>query len=88
VKARPKSRLKPVLASLLAKARRRETVAAPERAGEVRRLAVADQPRDIRDGDRGLLGQQLSGGCHTPCKQVLVKAQLAELRVRALHLAG
>jgi hypothetical protein len=77
-----------VLACLLAKARRCETVAAPERAREVRRLAVADEPRDIRDGDRRLLGQQLRGRRHPPRQQILVKAELAELRIGALHLAG
>ncbi|HTB69890.1 MAG TPA: hypothetical protein VK707_02795 [Solirubrobacteraceae bacterium] len=53
----------------------------------MRRLAVADDPRDRRDRDRRLLGEQLRGGAHPPRAQVLVEAQLAELRVRALHLA-
>ena len=44
----------------LAKARRRAAVAAAERAREVRRLAVADEARDVRDRDRALLDQQLA----------------------------
>jgi hypothetical protein len=53
----------------------------------VRRLAVADQPRDVAHGDRRLIGQQLRGGAHASRQQILVKAQLAELRVGSLHLA-
>ncbi len=67
--------------------RRREPVAAAERPREVRRLAVADEPCDRRDRDRRLLGQQLRSRRHPPRAQVLVEAHLAELRVRALHLA-
>jgi hypothetical protein len=70
----------------LAKARRREAVAATKGAREVRRLAVADELRDVVHGDRRLLGQQLRRGGHAPREQILVKAHLAELRVRALHL--
>jgi hypothetical protein len=70
-----------------AEQRRRDPVAATEDEREVRRLAVADEPRDRRDRDRRLLGEQLRGGHHPPRAQILVKAQLAELRVRALHLA-
>jgi hypothetical protein len=71
----------------LAKARRREPVAATKRAREVRRMAVADELRDVAHGDRRLLGQQLGGRGHASRAQVLVKARLTELRVRALHLA-
>jgi hypothetical protein len=53
----------------------------------VRRLAVADQPRDVGDCDRRLLGEQLCGGAHPLRAQVLVKAQLAELLIRTLNLA-
>ncbi len=41
-----------VVTRALAEARRREAVAAAERAREVRRLAVADQARDVAHGDR------------------------------------
>jgi hypothetical protein len=71
----------------LAKARRREPVATAKRAREVRRVAVADELGDVAHGDRRLLGQQLGGRGHASREQVLVKARLAELRVRALHLA-
>jgi hypothetical protein len=70
----------------LAKARRRDAEAPPKRACEVRRLAVADELRDIADRDRRLLGEQLRRGGHPPCEQVLVEAELAELRVRSLNL--
>jgi hypothetical protein len=52
----------------------------------VRRLAIADQPRDVANGDRRLLGEQLRGGRHASREQFLVKAHVAELRIRALHL--
>jgi hypothetical protein len=52
----------------------------------VRRLAVADEPRDVADGNRRLLGEQLRRRAHPPREQVLVEAQLAELRIRALNL--
>jgi hypothetical protein len=45
----------------LAKARRRQAVASPEHSREMRRLTVADEPRDVTHGDRRLLGQQLRG---------------------------
>jgi hypothetical protein len=45
----------------LAKARRRHAVAAPERTREMRRLPVADEPRDVAHGKRRLLRQQLRG---------------------------
>jgi hypothetical protein len=71
---------------LLAKARRRQAVALAKDAREVRRLAVADEPRDVAHSDRRLLGEQLRSGRHAPSVQILVEAQLAELRVRALDL--
>ena len=52
----------------------------------MRRLAVADQPRDVCDRDRRLIGQQVRRGVHAPRAQVLVEALLAELRIRALQL--
>jgi hypothetical protein len=48
-----------VRARLLAEARGRHAEAPPEGAGEVRRLPVADDPRDVAHGDRGLLCKQL-----------------------------
>lgn len=54
----------------------------------MRRLAIADQTRDIRDGDRALLLQQIGSGGHSPREEVLAKRHLAELGVRALKLAG
>jgi hypothetical protein len=71
----------------LAKARRREPVAAAKGAREVRCVAVADQPRDVAHGERRLLAEQLRRGVHAPREQILVKARLAELRIRALQLA-
>jgi hypothetical protein len=50
-------------------------------------MAVADELRDVAHGDRRLLGQQLRGRGHASREQILVEARLAELRVRALHLA-
>jgi hypothetical protein len=50
-----------VRARQLAKARRRDAVASPEHPREVRRLPVADEPRDVAHGDRRLLGQELRG---------------------------
>jgi hypothetical protein len=47
--------MRAVRAGLLAKARGRHTEAPAEGASEVRRLAVADEPRDVTHGDRGLL---------------------------------
>jgi hypothetical protein len=72
---------------LRAKARRRHAVAPAEHAREVRRLAVAHQPRHVAHGDRRLLGQQLRGHPHAPRLQVLLETRLAELRVGALQLA-
>jgi hypothetical protein len=74
-------------ACLLAKARRRQAVALAKDAREVRRVAVADEPRDVAHRDRRLLGEQLRRGRHSPRVQVLVKAQVSELRIRALDLA-
>jgi hypothetical protein len=76
-----------VRASARSEQRRREPEAAAKRRREVRRLAVADEPRDRRDRDRRLLGEQLRRRRQAPAAQVLVKAQLAELGIRALHLA-
>jgi hypothetical protein len=72
---------------LLAKARRRHAEAPAKDAREVRRLAVADQPRHVAHRDRRLLGQQLSRDRHAPRHQILVETRLAELRICALQLA-
>jgi hypothetical protein len=79
--------MRAVRARPLAEARRRQAIALAKDAREVRRLAVADEPRDIAHGNRRLLGEQLRRSGHAPRVQVLVEAQLAELRVRALDLA-
>jgi len=73
-------------ARLRPEARRRQAVAAAKRAREVRRLAVADQPRDVRDRQRGLLEQQPRSHRHAPRAQVLVERRLAKLRIRPLQL--
>jgi hypothetical protein len=49
-------------ARLLAKARRRQAVALAKDAREVRRVAVADEPRDVAHRDRRLLREQLRRG--------------------------
>ena len=72
----------------LAEAGRGEPVALPEGAGEMRCLAVADQPCDVGDGDRWLACQQLRGGPQASAAQVLAEGGVAELRVRTLDLAG
>jgi hypothetical protein len=72
---------------LLAKARRRHAEAPAKDAREVRRLAVADEPRHVAHRDRRLLGQQPRRDRHAPRHQVLVEARLAELRVCPLQLA-
>jgi hypothetical protein len=72
---------------LLAKARRRHAEAPAKYAREVRRLAIADQPRHVAHRDRRLLGKELRRDRHAPRHQVLVEARLAELRIRALQLA-
>jgi hypothetical protein len=72
---------------LLAKARRRHAEAPAKDAREVRRLAVANEPRHVAHRDRRLLGEQLRRDRHAPRDQVLVEARLAELRIRALELA-
>jgi hypothetical protein len=51
-----------VRARLLAKACRGQAVALAEGACEIRRLAKADEPRDVAHWDRRLLGQQLRSG--------------------------
>jgi hypothetical protein len=71
---------------LLAKARRRHPEAPAEDAREVRRLAVAHQPRHVAHLDRRLLGQELRRDRHAPRQQLLAEARLAELRVCALQL--
>ncbi|HTA35850.1 MAG TPA: hypothetical protein VK761_03955 [Solirubrobacteraceae bacterium] len=71
----------------LAKACRRDAEAPSKRAREVRRLAVADEPRDVADRYRRLLGEQLRRGRQPSSAQILVEAQLAELRVGALDLS-
>jgi hypothetical protein len=74
-------------ARALAKARRRDAEARAERTREVRRLTVADQARDIRDRDRGLLIQERRCRREALCAQILLKRPRAELRIRPLDLA-
>jgi hypothetical protein len=71
----------------LAVARGWHAEALPKRAREVRRLSIADQPRNVAHRDRGLIGQQLRRDRHASRKQVLLKARVAALRVGALQLA-
>ena len=71
----------------LAKARGREPVAAAKGPREVRPLAVAHQARHVAHAQARLLGEQLRRHSHAPLEKVLVKAQLPELRIRALQLA-
>jgi hypothetical protein len=66
---------------------RREPVPASEGAREVRSLPVAHQARDVADGDRGLLGEQLRGDGHATREQVLAERG-AEAGVGTLELAG
>jgi hypothetical protein len=80
--------MNPILACDRAETGGRAAEAAAEGAREVRRLAVADQPRHVCHGDRRLLDQQRRGGAHAPLEQILVKALVAELRVGPLQLAG
>jgi hypothetical protein len=70
-----------------AKQRRREPEATAEGKREVPSLAIADDLRDRRDRDRRLLDQQLRRRRQPPGAQILVKARVAELGIRALHLA-
>jgi hypothetical protein len=70
----------------LAIARGRHPEAPPERAREVRRLAVANQARHVAHRDRGLIREQLRRDRHAPREQVLLEARVAELRVGALQL--
>jgi hypothetical protein len=79
--------MRPVRPRLLAKARRRHAEAPAKDAREVRRRAVADQPRHVAHRDRRLLGQELRRDRHAPRQQVLVEARLAELGISALQLA-
>jgi hypothetical protein len=72
---------------LRAKARRGHAETPAKGAREVRRLAEADEPGHVADGDRWLLREQLRRDRHASGEQVLVKARLAELGVRALQLA-
>jgi hypothetical protein len=74
-------------AGALAKARRRESIAAAKRPREVRRMAIADELGYVAYRERRLLGQQLGGRLHAPGEQILVKARLAELCVGTLDLA-
>ncbi|HEX3910329.1 MAG TPA: hypothetical protein VHW67_06465 [Solirubrobacteraceae bacterium] len=71
-------------ARLLAIARGRHAEAPPKRPREVRRLAIADQPRDVAHRDRGLIGEQLRRDRHPPREQVLLEATVAELGVGPL----
>jgi hypothetical protein len=71
---------------LLAKARRRETVAATKCARELGSLPVADEARDMVHRDRRLLDQQLGGRGHAPRKEILLEGVLTKPRVRTLQL--
>ncbi len=71
----------------VAKAPRREPVAAPKRAREVRSLAVAHEARHVLHRDRALLDQQLRPHLHATSQQILAEGHLPELRIRALELA-
>jgi hypothetical protein len=52
----------------------------------VRRLAVADDARDVAHWDRRLLDQKLRGGPHTARKQILTERGLPELGIGARQL--
>jgi hypothetical protein len=52
----------------------------------VRRLAVADDARDVAHGDRRLLDQELRSGPHAARQQVLAERGLPELGVGARQL--
>ena len=69
---------------LCAKARGRYAKASTKGAGEVRRLPIAHEPRDVAHSDRGLFRQELRRDGHAPRAQVLLKARLTELGIRAL----
>jgi hypothetical protein len=71
----------------LAEDRRREPVPPAEGAREVRSLPIPDQPRDVANRDRGLLGEQLRGDGHATHEQVLAERG-AEPCVGTLELAG
>src|ERR1700736_2136491 len=66
--------MNPILACDRAESSGRAAEAAAEGAREVRRLAVADQPRHVGHGDRRLLDQQRRRGAHASLEQVLVEA--------------
>jgi hypothetical protein len=73
-------------ARALPKAGGRYTEAFAECAREVRRLTVANETRDVGDGDRRLLIQQRRSRREAPSAQILLKRPRAELRVRPLDL--
>jgi hypothetical protein len=79
--------MRPVRPRLRAKACRRHAVAPAKRPREVRRLAVAHEPRHVAHRDRRLLREQLRRDRHAPRRQVLAEARLPELRVCALQPA-
>jgi hypothetical protein len=58
-------------------------VEAPERTGEVRRLAVADLSRYLAHLDCGL-GQQRGGGSHPSRPKIFTEGAFAELSEGAL----
>jgi hypothetical protein len=66
-----------------AEGRRWHAVEAPEHAGEVRWLAVADLSRYLAHLDRGL-GEQLGGGCHPSRLEIRSEGAFAELSEGAL----
>jgi hypothetical protein len=59
-----------------------------KRSREVRAAAVADEPRDVLDAHRALLGEQLRPDRESPRGEVLAEARLRELLVGPLELAG
>jgi hypothetical protein len=77
--------MRAVRARLLAEARRWHSVALAKGAREVRRMAIADEPRDVAHGDRRLLGQELCSDRQPPREQVLLEGRI-ELRIRPLNL--
>src|SRR5918993_2802970 len=69
-----------------AEARRRSAVMAPERLGELGRLAVADVVRHLADG-QAPLAQEIERAPHAHARYVAAEARLADLREGALELA-
>src|SRR3954454_10160076 len=67
--------------------RRRDPVVAPERLGELRRLAVADPPGDLADGQRVVV-QEEGGLLHADGREVLAEGRPSDLGVGALQLAA